>query len=284
MKLRYLIPVPVKKIIKSTFYGLQDLKDKLLGNYDSKYPPRKLNYVGSHDFKKVGDEFFGHFKSLGGLQLSDSVLDIGSGVGRMALPLTEYLNSESRYFGFDIDRRGVDWCQENITPKHPKFQFEYADIYNLYYNQKGEIQPSEFNFPCANQSFDFVFATSVFTHMRWPEVVHYFTEIKRVLKPGGKIFLTFFLLNDQTKILQEEGKSNAYFAFQDDLQPASFYSHKNNPEAEIAFTETVILDLIRSTFCAEKESGESTVHIYPGFWSGRSDGVSYQDIVVIKTE
>lgn len=55
---------------------------------------------------------------------------MGCGIGRMAIPLTEYLSEEGSYEGFDVVRRGVKWCQENITTRCPNFRFRLADVYN----------------------------------------------------------------------------------------------------------------------------------------------------------
>lgn len=75
------------------------------------------------------------------------MLDVGCGSGRMALPLTGYLNSEGRYAGFDISQKAIAWCQEHITSAHPNFQFEVSDIYNSLYNPKGKYQSLDFRFP-----------------------------------------------------------------------------------------------------------------------------------------
>ena len=46
-------------------------------------------------------------------------------------------------------------------------------------------------------SFDFVLATSVFTHLLEADATHYLAECARVLAPGrARCFATFFLLND----------------------------------------------------------------------------------------
>lgn len=118
------------------------------------------------------------------------MLDVGCGSGRMALPLTGYLNSEGRYAGFDISQKAIAWCQEHITSAHPNFQFEVSDIYNSLYNPKGKYQSLDFRFPYPDASFDVVFLTSVFTHMFPPDVEHYLDEISRVLKPGGRCLCT----------------------------------------------------------------------------------------------
>ena len=53
------------------------------------------------------------------LMPDDSVLDIGSGIGRTAISLTGYLNSNSKYEGFDVVKKGVDWCNSKISKDFP---------------------------------------------------------------------------------------------------------------------------------------------------------------------
>ncbi|NCP67670.1 class I SAM-dependent methyltransferase [bacterium] len=264
--LRYALPVPVKKFLKTTVYTILDVKDTLTGKRDKSYPPRRLNFVGSADFKAVGDEFAGLFKDLGGLKPTDRVLDLGSGIGRMALPLTDYLK-KGEYEGFDIDARGVEWCQKQITPTHPNFEFQYVDLYNKYYNPKASVKPSEFEFPYADNSFDFVFATSVFTHLLPDDAQHYLKEIERVLAPNGTAFLTWFIL-DEVRLQQMKTEyANADFAHRFEGSDFCFYSHPGNPEAEIAYTEKWL----------NQKLGLYEQH--RGTWCGEA-GVSYQDIVI----
>ena len=262
----------MKKVLKYTFYSVQDAVDFMKGK-KSGLPPRRLNFVGSFDFENVGKEFFTHFKEKGGLQTSDTVLDIGCGIGRMALPLTKYLTEEGEYHGFDIDKRGIQWCKKNIAKRHPNFHFTHVDLYNKYYNKKGFLNSNEFKFPYPDQYFDFVFATSVFTHMLAEDVIHYFHEMARVLKSGGRALITFFSI-DQTA--QENIKNNiskCNFCHQNDQ--FSFYSHKDIKEAEIGYLEEWIIKQIEN-------SGLGLEQIYHGAWSGRKDHLSYQDILILK--
>src|SRR5262249_6440676 len=53
----------------------------------------------------------------------------------------------------------------------------------------------EFVFPYADASFDFVFLTSVFTHMLPAEVAQYLREVRRVLRPAGRCPAAFFFLH-----------------------------------------------------------------------------------------
>ena len=271
MKLKNWIPVSLKKALKYGFYASQDAINFLKGQ-KSDYPPRRLNFVGSHDFQNVGKEFFHYFVNLGGLQPTDQVLDIGSGIGRMALPLTKYLDPGGTYEGFDIDKRGVQWCQKNITPKYPNFHFQYVDIHNPYYNRKGKIQSHQFVFPYADKSFDFIFATSVFTHMTNKEIVQYLKEIKRTLKPSGTFFLTFFALDKTAQKNIQRGESQCDLRYTED--DIAFYSHKSMKEAEIGYQE----NWLREQFKINDLGHHLKIH--RGWWSGREDGVSYQDIFI----
>jgi SAM-dependent methyltransferase len=163
---------------------------------DSLVPPEELRYVGGGDFKAVGKEFLDHFKGIGGLKPMDDVLDMGCGVGRIAVPLAGYLEESSTYAGFDIEPNAIEWCRENIAPLHSKFSFAHADLYNKRYNPDGEMQPSEYSFPYPDNSFDFALATSLFTHLLPDDLKHYLAEAARVLRPGGTLFATFYLIND----------------------------------------------------------------------------------------
>jgi hypothetical protein len=152
-------------------------------------PDEDADYIGKA-FMVVSSEFLGYFIQCAGLQPTESVLDAGCGVGRMAYSLAHYLAPEGRYEGFDIVDRLIVWAQNNITPSFPNFRFQKVDVYNQWYNPSGTIQPHDFKFPYADASFDLVFLTSVFTHMRSAEVQRYLDEIYRVLKPGGRCLCT----------------------------------------------------------------------------------------------
>src|SRR3954471_21980999 len=102
---------------------------------DQLIPPDSLNFVGGGSFKAVGEEFKGHFVKLGGLRPEHRVLDIGCGIGRMAIPLTQYLSAKGSYEGFDPVKLGIDWCQEKITPLYPNFRFQTVDVFNSFYKQ-----------------------------------------------------------------------------------------------------------------------------------------------------
>lgn len=125
------------------------------GPPDRIVPPEDKIFVGGKDFKAVGDEFLGHFRKLGGLRSEHDVLDVGSGIGRMAAPLATYLSRTAQYWGIEIVPEGVEWCRQEITPRFPNFRFVQADIRNEKYWPQGRQAATEYRFPFDDRAFDF---------------------------------------------------------------------------------------------------------------------------------
>ncbi len=229
-------------------------------------PPRGMIFTGSGDFIHQGDNFLKHFIEKGGLKPGDDVLDIGSGIGRMARPLTAFLNAESRYEGFDVMEEGVRWCQKHITPLYPNFNFKHVPLQNGLYTRQGK-NAAEFRFPYADQQFDFVLLTSVFTHMKPAEVKQYLMEIARVMKPGARGFATFFVVDEPARLHMLKQEVN-FFPVEKDTH---YLHHADVAEANIGF-KTVFIERALSA------AGLTQTGFFPGRWSGR-EGHDFQDII-----
>jgi SAM-dependent methyltransferase len=245
-----------------------DARDAVLRRQDPLTPPRRLGFVGSGDFRTAGEEFREVFVSLGGLRPDDDVLDVGSGVGRGAIGLTGWL--QGRYEGIDVVRRGIQWCQQAITPRYPNFHFQVADVYNRHYNPVGRFSASEYRFPYEDQFFDFVVLTSVFTHLLPADRDNYISEIARVLRPTGRCLATFFLLNDEARLSLQNGRSSLNFRFS---RPGYWTDNERIPEAAVAYEETDVREEL-------ERSGLRIAKVRYGVWSGRSGGVGWQDLLV----
>jgi SAM-dependent methyltransferase len=141
----------------------------------------------------------GDLIACAGLKPSDHVLDIGCGVGRVALPLADFLDAGGDYVGFDISRRAVASCRKRFSRLRPAFRFVWLDARNGDYNAAGAIAETEVRFPCGSASIDIAFAASVFSHVRLETIVRYLAEAARVLKPGGRFFFTAYALTPERR-------------------------------------------------------------------------------------
>lgn len=269
--LRQLLPSFLKNPIKKVYTSAVDYGELVFGIRDELTPPRSRIYIGAGDFRAVGQEFKQHFIQLGGLKPNESVLDVGCGIGRMAIPLSDYLTPPGSYEGFDIVKQGIDWCQHEVTSRFSNFHFQLADVYNSHYHPTGQYQAYEYRFPFEDNRFDFVFLTSVFTHMPVRETTHYIAEISRVLKPGGRCFATFFLLNEESRKLMTGEQSHRNFQYE--LEGRYIYDPLD-PDLGTAFNESWVIDTLNQNGLSAHMS------IYPGHWCGRENAVTGQDIVV----
>lgn len=248
-----------------------DLWDFLRGRRDPMVPPRWKTYTGRGDFRSVGLKYCRLFVQYAGLQPDDSVLEVGSGIGRMAVGLTEYLSEKAQYHGLEIVKSGVEWCEKRITGRFPNFHFHHADIYNKMYNRNGKYPPHEYRFPFDDEAFDFVFLTSVFTHMLPQDIKHYLAEIRRVLKRGKRCLITINLINDFSLSRIREGKTDLNFKY----RFGDFYSVSGKtPEFNIALGEQWLREALKKaclTICGPVRYGS---------WSGRTESETVQDVII----
>jgi SAM-dependent methyltransferase len=269
--LKRLLPEAVKSVLRDAADLSVDSLDWLLGRHDPLTPPRRLARNVGGDFKRVGENVLQYLVQFGELQPQDAVLDVGCGCGRVAVPLTRYLNERGSYEGFDVDARAIQWCVRNITPRYPGFHFQAADMYSKRYNPTGKYQASEYDFPYGGKTFDCVFLTSVFTHLLPGDVEKYLAEVSRVMKDSGRCLITFFLLNAESRRLVETGKSPLDFSH-------DFGKYRladpDVPERAVAYEEAFVMELYEKCGLQVQEP------IRYGSWCGRSQALDYQDIIL----
>jgi ubiquinone/menaquinone biosynthesis C-methylase UbiE len=247
---------------------------KLFGRYASLIPPLEFMHdgpVGFDEFKANGEEFFRLYTKLCDLKPHERMLDVGCGIGRKTFLLTTYLNNDGSYEGIDIVKTGINWCTERITPKYPQFKFQQIDVCNRHYNPSGKYKASEYRFPFADESFDFVVLCSVFTHMVTEDMERYLSEVSRVLKTGGRCLITFFLVNESSLALMRADKSSIDL---DINGGPCWVANARDPEEVTGYTE----DFVRAVY--EKYRLKITEPVHYGGWCGRKTFLSYQDLIL----
>lgn len=272
-KTYYFLSPKLRLIVRRIFYLPIDLTNYFRSNKKELSPPKGMIFTGSGDFEKQGKTFLKHFIDLGNIKSDHSVLDIGSGIGRMAIPLTKYLSGNGKYEGFDIVEKGIKWCRKNITKKFPNFNFTHIDLKNSLYNLSTVKNASGFKFPYENETFDFIFLTSVFTHMLPNDVENYLSEINRIIKNTGTCLATFFILNEES---EKHLESDSDFKFSFNKGNFSLMNEKV-PEANVAYNYEYLQGAI-------DKSGLRIKSKHWGYWSGKlkSDSLDFQDILILE--
>jgi SAM-dependent methyltransferase len=236
-------------------------------------PPTLARGHGGDQLRELGDRWAMTLQTVGGLEPTDRVLDVGCGPGRMALALACVLGEHGTYDGFDITRADIEWCQAEIEPRWAQAHFRHVDVRNEHYNPEGRLDASDFRFPYEDARFDFCLLTSVFTHMTPAPVRQYLGELARVLRPGGRCLATWFLLNDSVSEAITHERSR--FTFRYELEPGCRIEREDIPTKVVAYDEDVVLRMY------EQAGLVVSTDVLHGGWSGVYDDVRHsQDIVV----
>jgi SAM-dependent methyltransferase len=200
-----------------------------------------------------------------------AVLDIGSGPGRLTWELVTYLSSAGSYDGIEVKRDLYEDLQRRFG-RLPNFNFHHADLANSTYNAEGEARAENYRLPLEDQTIDRVILRSIVTHLVPVEVDNYLAEITRVLRPGGRSYITWFLLDDESRPALHGEQPHPLF--QVDHGDYWVRSH-DNPAAAVAFEETWVRE-------AYERAGMRILEpIHHGGWSGRPGRFDQrQDVVV----
>jgi SAM-dependent methyltransferase len=137
-------------------------------------PPRRLmvRVAGTADpdwFLRSGQAAYDAIAADIPLAEVSAVLDFGCGCGRVTRYWADHRGSVA---GSDVSAEAITWCRANL----PFGRFE----------TNGLAPPLAFD----DASFDLVYALSVFTHLTPDLQTAWRDELRRVLKPAGRLLLT----------------------------------------------------------------------------------------------
>jgi len=256
-KLKALIPRRAKYTFFASVIEFMLKRTRWLDGGDE--PPAFMDFSGGA-FIPLGNRLVQLMVERGGLVKGMNVLDVGCGIGRNAVALSKRFANNLHYVGFDIVRFGIVWCRKRFSGSE-NYRFIHADIYNSFYNPRGSGNADSYVFPSADKSVDFIFATSVYTHMQASEVDHYLAETARCLKYGGKAYFTCFILDAESNAQIASNKT--LFSFRHRSGSAAFTESVDEPDLAVAFD--------RVTFEAmAAKAGLIVSAFYPGSWRGTS--------------
>jgi SAM-dependent methyltransferase len=137
-------------------------------------PPRRLmvRVAGTADadwFLRSGRAAYDAIAANVPVQEIDAVLDFGCGCGRV---LRYWQGHPGTATGSDRDAGAVEWCRSHLP---------FARV-----DRNGLAPPLAYD----DDSFDLVYALSVFTHLTDELQTAWRDELRRVLRPGGRLLLT----------------------------------------------------------------------------------------------
>ena len=238
-----------------------------------------LNMTGGgvSDFDDIAFGHFEYLKKYVDMRPTDSILEIGCGIGRDAIPLTQYITTGT-YDGVDIIGRSIEWCQSSIQSKFSNFKFHHFDVEDKLHNPSGKRRLEEYEIPCKDGSIDKIFLWSVFTHMFSKDISFYLEEFKRVLKPNGKVLITCFIVDED--ILQEARKVDLTpwsLRFDHHYEDGCYINNLDYPTGAVAFNQQKLIELILEAGLTPE------LPILTGQWYGKKDGLGFgQDVILCK--
>lgn len=203
------------------------------------------NQFGGNRFAKNGKEILSLLEENAQIKPSSDILEIGCGCGRTAIALADYLTTGS-FTGMDIEEVSLASCSKNNKLKKNNFQFDFLNVQNDEFNPDGEFDASEYKFPYPDNSFDTIYLISVFTHMLTDDIKNYNKEMARMLKPGGTIFISTFLV--------EAGKTEFEgFSFKFKAQD-HYFIDESMPEIAVAYEKRFFDDQFSKLGLVEKRN------------------------------
>ena len=111
------------------------------------------------------------------LKPGESILDCGCGTGTLAIIAKRRVGAEGRVHGIDISQDQLEIGRGKARKENLDIEFQEGSIDDL---------------PFSDDSFDAIFSTLMLHHVPRSVKAAAFREMRRVLKPGGRIVVVDF--------------------------------------------------------------------------------------------
>lgn len=204
------------------------------------------------------------------LRRIERLLEIGSGLGRLAWPLSRRLPARASYLGVDVSPAYVDWSRAVLPLPAGRFEFRHLDVASSQYNPGGAIAPEAVVLPACDAAVDLVVANSLLSHLLPSAIERYLEESRRVLRPGGRLYASAFVVDERSLPRIEARDSYPIFV---ERRENCWISDPAMPEAGVAVEGEWFLAALAGR-------GFAVDLLEPGSWRGLPAAPRYQDLIL----
>lgn len=155
----------------ATFHFVEDYERHVAQLIASRPIDEAMSLAVGGDYGHIGQVEQALLRRLG-LQHGAFIVDLGCGSGRLASALGTS-GIDVQYTGIDVVQQLLDYAATR-SPHHYRF-----------------LLHRNLSVPVEDASADFVCAFSVFTHLLHDETFIYLRDMRRVLRPNGRIVFSF---------------------------------------------------------------------------------------------
>jgi SAM-dependent methyltransferase len=233
---------------------------------------------GTDTFEQISKGHVNWLNEHVGINSSDNVLEIGCGIGRDAIPLTQILQNNGTYLGIDIIGRSIEWCSNNITPQYPNFKFVHFNVEDQLHNPDGLQKQKDIPLPIGDGQVDLIILWSVLTHLFEEDIIHYFREFSRVLKPNGLVVASCFVVDDNIlDVAKKVNLTQHNLRFEHLYKPGCYINDTTVPAGAVAYTTEKMEELI------QKGGLKADRPLLTGQWWGNNEGKGFgQDMLILR--
>ncbi len=249
-------------------------------------PPPWINYnqQGSAWLEDYLEKFKGNaclkelpFLMTLGLNKTSVLLDYGCGLGRLGYAASRFLDESGQYIGYEPNQEALRFLRTAYEGKR-NFRFygeelpSEEDYVAVHAGVRGRSGKSSLALDLRDvgRIVDIQFSGSVTTHMWMPAINNLLGNLNAVVKPDGVCVNTWLIIDDFARYALSSGVADRKLPYV--VDGAHTYS-RENPLVCTAYD-------LGAVEAAYEAAGHRIQKIYWGSWSGRENGVTYQDIVV----
>ena len=213
-----------------------------------------------------------------GLRKDSILFDYGCGLGRLAYAASKYLGENGSYIGYEPNARALSFLKEAYG-KRVNFKFygdalaTEEDYIAVKFGQERvggkkslDILPQNY----VDRIVDIQYSSSVVTHMWMDAISQLFENLNCIVKPDGLCVNTWLIVDDFARYVLNCGLADRILPYR---KNGAYTNSIKNPLMCVAYD---LADVV----AAYEKAGHEIVKILWGTWSGRGNGVHYQDIVI----